>query len=702
MFKKKRPRYRSNVRANERLRRLRESVFDGAGPVPQTAEEAHRRLAAHGDGTVLPQAGAALDMHFDDSYTYPEAHFEDFEAVEDNNNGNATLPDDAHVDPRRGRDRPVPEDGNLNQRKANCVEDVAVYFASMQARRDVPIRVMSDIIGYVKDNQELIGPELPSFRQMRANALQTVPTVLHDVVCSRPDGAKVSFLGKPAFPKKAVKQQQLRLDYVLYYTSLHQVIKLHGELHPHGDPDENFDMSLDGIPENKSSGLSIDILSIKFTKCRTVYTIAVLQPARKAMQLPDSITLKHFLEEYHSCGKRLRYVIADAPKRAALQGLKQHSASFACPYCKAQKKNKVYPADSVDEPLRSNEEIRLVAEQAAAGEDDEEVLQGVKQPSPLAVIDIDLVRHIPAERMHMIDLGIVRKIMQLSFKCATYKGTDVPFMRSNDAVLNKILATILCLPDFARRTRPLDLGNYKAEEYRNLATCFWPAVADAVPREVCVLWLVTVFIVRAMVLPETIYEDLTEYYDMKTVSRRWYSMFQSVFTAKHCSYYVHVFGAHVLEVRALGPLTETSAYLFEGHYNIMKRSYRAGTPSTGQQAMKNSLLATKYSHPCKKKKTLTAKKTERIDDTYAYMKSGSVVEATSEVTDGFFTGRAVPVDPAFYPIPGYDFNRILAFKRSRQRPKQKELTYPLSDVVGKCVVVGDVISVMPWNLLLET
>ncbi len=699
---------RSESRSDRRRLRLREAVFSGGGYVPVSALEARERLEESGVDSVAcvsRDEGAPVVSDLED-YGPPDAAPEYGEPDVDDNDAYLAGGEAADQSAEAEHDE---EAGNENHglpaatAKPRSVDDVSVFFASMQARREVPISVMSDILAYVRENQEFMNEDLPSFRQMRYKAMQTVPTVLHDVKCLRSDGTTASFFDLKSFPKKLICQQQLRVEYVLYHTSLKEVVRLHEEVHPHGPDAEDFDLSLDGVPESKSSGLSIDILSLSFRSCRTVYTIAVLQPSRKAMQLPDSIILKNFLSQYESSGLRIRYVIADAPKRAPLQGLKQHSATFGCPYCKASKIRKRFPSNTAECERRSDAELRALGEQAEAGENDEEVLMGVKQQSPLRHLGIDLVHHVPAEQMHLIDLGIVRKILQLSYKCAAFKATDVPFVRSNDTVLTSKLLEILVLPQFARRTRPVDFANYKAEEFRNLATCFWPAVADTVPQPVRDLWLLTIYIVRAVILPDDLFAAVDEYYDMRTVLKRWYVMFEAVFTERHCSYNVHVFGAHLMEIRALGPLTDLSAYRYESHYNIMKKSYRAGTPSTGQQAMRNSLLATKYSHTCEKRRQVTGKRTSKTDDTYCYLLSGKIVRITSDVTGGSFLATLVKVQPAFYALPGFDFNKVLAFKMdSQQNPHEDPEAYRVSDVVGKCVAVGDVLSVMPWNLLNDT
>ncbi len=698
------------------MQRLREAVF-----AEQEHEEEHdERSDAHNEtaaSIALPEGdhawqGISYDDCFDDHWAM-ETGVELEGDSEPDGDATAVGPLDTITDTATvqsaGAAISMDELGSTC-RTATSAEDIGHFFAEMQARREVPIAVMNEIVDYMRENREVLAQalmdgEVKRFRAMRYLAMQHIPQTFSDVQCSAEDGTVVMFKEKAAVPKKEIADRGLRTDYVLCHVSFRDIVKLHDELHVNRGCTYGleFDLSLDGIPESKSSGLSTDILSVKFADCRQVYTIAILQPSRKAMQLPDSIILAHFLAEYPQTSVRLRHVIADAPKRASLRGLKQHSATHGCPYCTAAKVDKKFPSYAVG-IARTNQETRRLAQLVVQGETDEEVLLGVKGVSPLAQLDIDLIQDIPAEKMHLLELGIIRKIMQLSYKCAAFKATEIPFIRSSDSKLSAKLVKILGLPQFSRRTRPLDLANYKAEEFRYLALCFWPAVYETIPRNVAELWLLTVFIIRAAHLPGNWFDRFTDTYDLRNLLDRWYAMYEHVFSVRHCSYNVHVFGKHLDRVLALGPLSKTSATCYESHYNIIKKSVRPGTPSTGHQALANSLLATKYKHTCVKSRKMTAIVTTRTNDSLCLMASGQMVRAvTAAGEDGAFKAVEIPLQPAFYASGGLDFNKVLSFKlRPVEKLPDSETTYRLADVIGKAVLVGDVLSVVPWDVLYDS
>ena len=590
------------------------------------------------------------------------------------------------------------EDTRSRWPPASDANDVSVFLAGLQAKREVPLAVFQDLLQYFDDNSTVVASailagELRNFRTLRDRAARSVPHVRMDAVFKDADGATVTFSGVRAYPQKEASNRGLRRQYVLYYVSLHSVIRFHMELHPDGILPAYFDLSVDGIPESKSGGRSVDVLSIRFAGCRVIYSLAILQPDRRGMGLADDITINHFLEEYGDAVVPLRYVIADAPKRAALSGLKQHSSLHACQYCKAQKTERAFPSTTIGAAKRTNDETRAAAD---SGLDE----YGVKKPSPLrSIASLDIIRHIPAEKMHLCDLGVIRKIIQLSFKCPQFKAKQVPFQRADDTDLSQALERAASLPNFSRRTRALDTANYKAEEYRNLGVAYWPTVARTIPATARKVWLLTVFAYRAALLGDAEYARWKEKYDEPELYTQWYMLFEEVFGSQNCSYNPHTFH-HLPEVRSLAPLTSTSAYAFENHYNYLKRSYRPGTASMGQQALSALLVAARHGHVCHQRRRVSGKATRKVDDSWCYIPEVGVVKV-SEANADHIVGKPVATEAAHYVLPGLDFNDVCAFKLVEPVTYGLPTTYPTEDVAGKCVVVDGVASVLFWDLLEE-
>ena len=585
-------------------------------------------------------------------------------------------------------------------------QDFSDFLCSIQARREVPKQVMSDIVAYMVEHRDDLletfqAGELQSYNQMQRESRRDVPTSYVTVAVQKPGAGEELWQRKRVYPKKRIAEGGYTVNYVLYYCDVKDIVDFHNSLHGTPVKSKVVDMSLDGVPQSKSGGISMEVLSVRFIECRTVYTVAILKPMRKRMGICDDVILEPLLEGERLGHVEIRRVVADAPKRASLQGLKQHSATYSCPYCKARKTGKSYPASTMGAEERTDEDLRRLANEVAdrppRTEGEEAYFAGVKGLSPLrAVRHLDLVEHVPAEMMHLICLGVVRKMISMSVRGGGFRQADVECRQVSDDFLNSILLKTKSLTRFSRRTRPLDPANYKAEEYRNLALVYWPAVMRWLPRESVEVWLLTVYLFRATCLDNDMYSKMdTE--RLQAAVRQWYRSFESAFGVRNCSYNVHVF-SHLLWIREQGPLPETSALPYESHYNLLKRSYRPGTESIGTQAMGNLAAALKYGHKCRNPKILRTRNTGKTDDRYVYLRSKELL-LLSEVDEEGATGRVVPVQAAFVPVSGLNFNEVLAFKMAADGSLGEQRTVQMEDVAGQAVVCDKFISVVTWKML---
>ena len=236
-------------RSERRLQRLRDSVLSSLprGAVPPSALEACRELEQGEDSSqnaVQPHAvpplmgdgdGGSNSLHHppppevDDDHEPGHApqhvrgqasgfNIGDADWDEDNEwrvHDEDPLPDPLPVavrDPLASvddDDRAVAIDlaPDVGGRVPQSDGDIAMYLASMQARREVPIAVMSDIIAYMNENRELFvealtNNTLKNFRMMRHQALQSVPKVWMDVVGTDANGQRVVKNHIESFPRK--------------------------------------------------------------------------------------------------------------------------------------------------------------------------------------------------------------------------------------------------------------------------------------------------------------------------------------------------------------------------------------------------------------------------------------------------------------------------------------------------------------------
>ena len=133
---------------------------------------------------------------------------------------------------------------------------------------------------------------------------------------------------------------------------------------------------------------------------------------------------------------------------------------------------------------------------------------------------------------------------------------------------------------------------------------------------------------------------------------------------------------------------------------MLKIQYRPGTHSTGLQALRNSYLAYAAKHKCRRNMTIATTKTKSIDDTLVYTKHGRIIRLQSVREDGECRGKLVQTKRDFCPVEGLDFTQVLVFQLEGS-PESVLPPFPKSDVIGKCLIVGNIASIMLKEALLE-
>ena len=96
-----------------------------------------------------------------------------------------------------------------------------------------------------------------------------------------------------------------------------------------------LDMSLDGIQESKSSALSVDVYTISFQNCRTVYPVKIIRPLNK-YKVQEQKHLKLVIDDINNNNCLLKNAVGDNPKRSFFKCSLGSSSSFACEYCESK------------------------------------------------------------------------------------------------------------------------------------------------------------------------------------------------------------------------------------------------------------------------------------------------------------------------------------------------------------------------------
>ncbi|XP_070182273.1 uncharacterized protein [Littorina saxatilis] len=154
--------------------------------------------------------------------------------------------------------------------------------------------------------------------------------------------------------------------------------------------------------------------------------------------------------------------ICDAPARAFIKQVKGHSGYYGCEKCKQKgswEGRVVFTCTSIDAPKRENEDFRVRAELR-----DTNHQIGV---SPLLRLSLGMVSQFPLDYMHLVCLGVVKRLLSYLIKSPVQKG-----LRLGSAVIVEISQCLKSIREylpreFNRKCRSLDeLDRWKATEFR--------------------------------------------------------------------------------------------------------------------------------------------------------------------------------------------------------------------------------------------
>ena len=375
------------------------------------------------------------------------------------------------------------------------------------------------------------------------------------------------------------------------------------------------------------------------------------------------------------------------------------------------RKMTIWPPSTANAESRTKNrilEIVSLIENQEEGDNDppsRDELKGVVGRSLLLDIDyFDLVNDSPTEYMHLACLGVVKRLTELTFNVGLNRTRITKRKLSSTKQFNALMALTKVLFEFSRRSRDLDFSVYKAEEFRNLILFFFPHVLscieeDAKERE---LWLYLAFMLRSCTLPDNEYFNVNVN-SIKMCCTKFYKLFEKLFGGSNCSYSIHVLCCHLLQIRLLGPLTETSAFIFESFYGEIRNAFTPGTPSSLQQIFENILLKRSLCvHSCQKSIHLSNYDTALQCNSliYTYIDEDiNIYKILDVMADDIVCNPQGKFECNFQETPELSWSSVGVFNKG---PTSDEIIkIPQKTVAGKVLKVGSYLITCPENLLKE-
>ena len=337
----------------------------------------------------------------------------------------------------------------------------------------------------------------------------------------------------------------------------------------------------------------------------------IVRPLGRYRGLDNQDQLKRFLDDVKTTNKKIINFVGDNPKRAMVNNVLSHSSWHPCEYCFARgvpclyttaqnrRTTKItWPASTANGEPRTREKIEEILDNIENLSQKEK--KGIVGRSlMLDIPNYNVVRDSPAEYLHSCCLGVVKRTVELTFSVGENRPRTTTRKLSNPHSFNLLMRMIKTPREFPRRARDLDFAVFKGGEFRNLPLFFFPLILECIEEDhgERQLWLFLAFMMRSCTVPS----DEFRYVSLDVVEMccsKFYKLYEKLFGALNCSYNTHVVCSHLPEIRAHGPLTETSAFTFESFYGEMRHSFVPGTVSPLKQIFQKVLLKRKLSNHC--------------------------------------------------------------------------------------------------------
>ena len=374
-------------------------------------------------------------------------------------------------------------------------------------------------------------------------------------------------------------------------------------------------ISNDGVKECRSNSVSLDVYSTKVLGCKNVYPLKIVRHISKTFK-DETDHLDDMISDMIQNFFKILQFIADNPKRALAKMCLNHASIFPCEYCFAQgiraliqaatanskKKTKiVWPASTRNGEPRTQQKLEEIIEKIEENPNISKLeKKGVVGRSPLFKIpSFDVVRDSPTEYMHTVCIGVVKRMVELTFAVGDNRKRITKRKLSSTVEFDLCMLETRLPRESSRRSRKMDFAVMKATEMRNLLIFFFPHVLQCIESNAKErkLWLLLAFSIRACVIPSVEFQPL-DLDEIDESSKQFYELYEKLFGEENCTYNTHVVGSHTLEMRVHGPLTFTSAFPFENFYGEMRHAFAPGTQSTLKQIFQKILLKRALSYHC--------------------------------------------------------------------------------------------------------
>ncbi|KAB0792677.1 hypothetical protein PPYR_14636 [Photinus pyralis] len=332
-------------------------------------------------------------------------------------------------------------------------------------------------------------------------------------------------------------------------------------------------VNVDGLPISKSSSSQLyPILCSLVQNPQHVETIGLYHGnakpdtancyLRKFVNEVVYLTNNGFINNGHFYNFKIKALIFDVPAKSFCTGTVGHTGYSSCSKCNIRG---IYHNNRVCFPPERDIQLRTHHDFISKSDPEHHANTSILEEIP----DFDMIQDIPLDYMHLICLGVMRKLLIL------WTGAAKPpsKMSSRDtktlsAALVNNSSNVPC--EFVRKSRSLEeLKRWKATEFRQFLLYTGPVLLkDIVSRDMylnflCLHVAVTILSTKRYIAVDLDYARSLLVYFVQT--------YVTLYGKQHVSHNVHNLLHIVDDVARFGPLHNFSAFPFENYMQKIKK-----------------------------------------------------------------------------------------------------------------------------------
>jgi len=344
-----------------------------------------------------------------------------------------------------------------------------------------------------------------------------------------------------------------------------------------------ININIDGLPISKSSGSQFwPILGAIVADFYTEpFAIGIYHGTTKPNDV--DIFLKPFVEEAKAIfdsgldvGRRiisikLNAIICDAPAKSFVCGIKSHNAYFSCTKCIQEGdfiNNRIVFLE-LDSTLRTDYSFKIRQHK------EHHIEKYQTQPTIIETLNIGMVSNIPLDCMHLIFLGVSKRLLQFWIKGKLNIRLSPVLLEKAERRNN--LLKLLIPKEFARRPRILlDIDRWKATEFKLFLLYTGIIIMkDILPKKYYIHF--TCLCVAIRIVSDKQYAHLLDY--AQSILKYFVRKYGLYYGKQYISHNVHNLLHICADVKQFGTIDSFSAFKFENYLYQLKKALKvSGRP----------------------------------------------------------------------------------------------------------------------------